>query len=403
MTKECKKRKYKIEGYFSEVHAGWWEEPFKPHMALHKAIDRAKECGAALVVLSPDIITDVVRKGVDEDIRDMPEREKKACRPRHKDMLLLKKILGSVAVASVIPPDTLYRKIWSFVKKLEQAGKGEGVSGLLQRCSQSPDTVFQTERNQEFFHSGLPTVDKLVSKGKGWPAKSFVELSGNESGKTTLCLTLCQYACQQGKSVAYFDLRDGVGEEQIQGLGLSKYCGQSFLLYKEKTIGKIEEILDGILLSDDFAYIILDDVSPMVTQEMLEKPLRDYDKKKNTSDFNAFFERAKTKLQSSPSQAVFLTLNYLGRWMNDFGESCYKDSHGLSMKDYFDIRLQLHKEWLQYKKVKRAGIKFIPYLSGLRLEVHKSRYSSFGLTGELQLSPNRAIIDPCKRVVFCER
>lgn len=405
ITGECKKRKYQIERYFSEIHAGWWEEAFKPRMSLHKAIDRARESGAVLVVLSPDIITDMIREGVDVDIRDMPERQKKACRLRHKDMLLLRKILGNVPVASVLPPDTLYRKIRSFVKKLERTGKGKSVKDLLQEwCSEQQKMVSQTAESDEFFLSGLPTVDKLVSNGKGWPTKSFVELCGNQSGKTTLCLTLCQHACQQGKSVVYLDARDGVGDLQIHGFGLSEYNGQSFHLHKASAIREIEGIIDEAIQSDSIAYIVLDDVSPLITEEMLEDPIRDYDKKKNARVFYGFFERAKIKLQNSPCQAVFLVLNYLGEWKNDFGESRFGASRGLSMKDYFDIRLQLHKEWVQYKKTEIwSGLKYVPCMSGLLMEVHKSPYSSFGLMGELQLSPNRAIIAPCKKITICEK
>lgn len=72
------------------------------------------------------------------------------------------------------------------------------------------------------FDSGILPLDIVLNGGLKFGG-CYAIASPSQGGKSTLTLQICKYLCDIGRYAFYFDIEQGVDENQIEGAGLTKY------------------------------------------------------------------------------------------------------------------------------------------------------------------------------------
>lgn len=128
------------------------------------------------------------------------------------------------------------------------------------------------------FSSGILPLDIILNGGMKFGG-CYAIGSPSQGGKSTLTLQICKFLCDSGKFVYYFDIEQGVDENQIEGAGLSKYLepldgedyprfGFTNEVYRysdfQNAIRDIVELKKQGIVSYDF--IIADSLSSLVSE-----------------------------------------------------------------------------------------------------------------------------------------
>jgi len=117
----------------------------------------------------------------------------------------------------------------------------------------------------EWLSTGMPLLDKLLSRGKGIPYGKIIEIYGKEAtGKTAFCHYLISRVQKEGGYGIYIDFESSFDSEQLDGYGIDK----ARVLYSAPET--IEEAFKGIfqILDESKKYspfvIVIDSVAAMV-------------------------------------------------------------------------------------------------------------------------------------------
>lgn len=200
----------------------------------------------------------------------------------------------------------------------------------------------ELEEEDEFIESGSVMLDVIISNGKGFPRKKFIQITSESgAGKSTMLLHACKKACKEGKHVIYIDTEKGINESQINGVGLTDYLGNQFLLFKVDTYDNIEEILESALSDTklDIAYVVIDSITAIIPDKLLDKRMSESAEVglKARQD-SLFLQKYKAILNRSSSKASFLFINQM-RTNISFVNTTVGEAGGQAQKYYMDIRL----------------------------------------------------------------
>jgi len=130
------------------------------------------------------------------------------------------------------------------------------------------------------FDSGILPLDIVLNGGLKFGG-CYAIASPSQGGKSTLTLQICKYLCDIGEHTYYFDIEQGVDENQITGAGLDKYLkplpgeeyprfGFTNEVYRYNDFQ--EAIRDIVALKKegivDYKFIVADSLSSLVSENI---------------------------------------------------------------------------------------------------------------------------------------
>lgn len=231
------------------------------------------------------------------------------------------------------------------------------MSTLNQRMA-NLNKKFKTFTKTQYIPTGSLIMDIVM--GGGLPVGKMIELASDAgAGKTTIVLSMCRELLRQGKKIIYLDHEGAVSTSQLEGTGVLPYlnCDENpegnFHLFQVMTYSESEEILDALLGSREFALVVIDSVTSMISDEYLANAIDPDTKEKSRSvtdvmpaedarilgKFLKKFKAVCTKFDTS-----MILINQLRTNLNITGGMSSKISTGGAAVEFFpDIRLRLEK------------------------------------------------------------
>lgn len=228
---------------------------------------------------------------------------------------------------------------------------------------------FKTFTRTTFMPTGSLVMDIVM--GGGLPVGKIIELTSDAgAGKTTIALSMCRELLLHGKKVIYLDYEGAVTTSQLEGIfGNNPKTGESYLdeflysednpsgsffLFQVTTYMDGEEVLNNLISTDEFSFIVLDSVTSMVPDEYLEQ-VNNPDSKEGkyaTDDSRPAIDARlvgkflkKFKAACTEHDVTMLLINQLRTDLNitGYGTSSKKSTGGASVEYLPDIRLRLEK------------------------------------------------------------
>ena len=121
-----------------------------------------------------------------------------------------------------------------------------------------------------FIRTGSIVLDALL--GGGVPRGTFILWSsGAGIGKSTAALHICRSYCSQGLKVLYLDYEGGVNDNQLRGIGVSRFMydpkknpSGNLFIFRAYTFADAEEFLDSLL--DEVDLVVFDSITAMLPE-----------------------------------------------------------------------------------------------------------------------------------------
>lgn len=264
-----------------------------------------------------------------------------------------------------------------------------GSAADVEKTLESICKNYKTYRKTEYMKTDLLVVDMVL--GGGIPKGRMIEvLSPSGLGKSTTVLNVCKNLAEKGHKVIYLDFEGGVGESQLEGIGLiddlydpDDNPDGCFYLWQISTYRDAEDILDQLLPSGDFDLVVIDSVAAMINDKYLEGIERGSNKVSVTdsrpgsdsqvlSVFLKKYTAFKTKFDVS-----FIFINQLRTKINLMAPSQEVGSGGKSFEYYMDVRTKLSKIRPMTRKLETInGTEEINVGMEVYFEAYKSRVST---------------------------
>lgn len=248
------------------------------------------------------------------------------------------------------------------------------VKSLTALCQ---DDTTEVDKD-EFLESGSIVFDAVLSNGKGFPRRKFIQLSSESGcGKSTMALHICKTLCANGYITFYLDSEKAVNDTQIESFGLKDYLNKSFFHRQLSTFEEAEEILDSILIPDDrFALIVVDSITNLYPEKVLEKSIAEIEPGLQARYMSLFLPKYKAKLKNSGCPASFLFINQMRNKINFMRGSTYEAAGGSAQKFNMDIRLLMTLKTKLKKMVSTiTGREETPYGAINTIYSEKNRYN----------------------------
>lgn len=236
---------------------------------------------------------------------------------------------------------------------------------------------YKTFTHTTYMPTGSLIMDTVM--GGGLPVGKVIELASDAgAGKTTITLSMCRELLLQGKKVIYLDHEGAVTTSQLTGIfGKNRATGNMyidewlytednpdgrFFLFQVQTYSEAEEVLDNLLGSKEFSFVVIDSVTAMVADEYLtdvENP--DSKDGKDVTDMRPAVDARllgkflkKFKAVCTKYDVTMMLINQLRTNLNitGMGMSTKISTGGAAIEFYPDIRLRLEKPQPIYQNKK---------------------------------------------------
>jgi len=228
--------------------------------------------------------------------------------------------------------------------------------------------------SDEFIKSGSIILDMVVSNGKGLPLNKFIEVASDSGlGKTTMVLHAMKSACDQGHRVVYLDIEGGINDDLLDGIGLTQYYDDLFIVLPIQTYGEAEEICMDMI--GNCTFIVVDSITALLPDELLEKSITQVLPGLQSRYLSNFLQKFKGQVTNSGTSMIFI--NQIRNKFNFRGQTTQDSAGGYAMKFYQDVRIFFKKSAKMEKKmVTGDGEKTIEYGCINKIYTKKNRYNS---------------------------
>jgi recombination protein RecA len=196
------------------------------------------------------------------------------------------------------------------------------------------------------YPDGHPTVSTGslaidVSTGIGGiPVGRYTEIYGPEAGgKTTLCLTICKYALNQGLKTLYVDVENSVDSKYAKSIIGDLYNSDEFIIAQPHTAEDSFSIAEAGI-DNGYRCIIFDSVASISPEDEMEK---DYGKQViglSPRLTNQFLKKTKAKIREK--EVVFIITNQIRANIGAYVGG-YTTPAGYALKHYTSLRIYLSK------------------------------------------------------------
>lgn len=226
----------------------------------------------------------------------------------------------------------------------------------------------------EFVKSGSIILDMVVSNGRGLPLNKFIEVASDSGlGKSTMVLHAMKSACDQGHRVVYLDVEGGLNDALIDGIGLTQYLDDLFIVLPIQTYSEAEEICMDMV--GNCSFIIIDSITALLPDELLEKSITQVLPGLQSRYMSNFLQKFKGMVTNSGTSMIFI--NQIRNKFNFRGQTTQDSAGGYAMKFYQDVRIFMKKSAKMEKKmVTGDGEKTIEYGCINKIYTKKNRYNS---------------------------
>ena len=267
------------------------------------------------------------------------------------------------------------------------------MAETAQEMMKSLSVKYTKTKGDSFLSSGSIIFDSVLSKGKGIPRNKFIQISSASGlGKSTAVLHFCKAACAQGLDVAYLDSEKAVNDSQLEGIGLMEYLDTHFFLYQISTYEEAEEVCDKALTNPNLAYIIVDSLTWLISEKLLEQSVSDVLPGLDARMIGSFLRKYKTALQRSKSECTFIFINQMRNKLNFRGQTSYKAAGGEAQEFGMDIRLMFTKnQSLERQTEGLEGKKAVPYGANINVYADKNRYNRPNIVGVMTVIYGKGI------------
>lgn len=240
------------------------------------------------------------------------------------------------------------------------------------------DGLYQPHE-QTYIPSGSVIFDILFSDGKGVPLGTFIELYSQAGiGKSTCALHMCKQACQLGHKAIYLDVEHAVNPSQLSGIGLDPFIqsGQ-FKLYPIVSFKDAEDIMSSVIEDPDLTYIIIDSITAMIPDPMLDKDasITDVLPGLHARYSNMFLQKFKPLARKH--NTTILLVNQM-RTKLDFRRGGYDaPAGGNALQYYCDIITQIKlRKKLEHTVLTGDGKSIVPYGSECEAITIKNKHAN---------------------------
>ena len=225
--------------------------------------------------------------------------------------------------------------------------------------------------------TGMTILDAILSDGKGVPNSCWIQLtSGSGCGKTHIVLTLARTMCKKGKKVVYIDSEKGVNESQMKGIGILPYYNKTFFLYPIATFEEAEEIMTGCMEDEEVALVIIDSLTALMPQKMLEKECTSAEPGVQARAMSVFIQKWRILFSKTSHQPTVFNVNQ-ERTKISFVATNVGEAGGLAQQYYHDIRLRMRKKSALTKTVQTTeGKQSVEYGAENELWATKNRHAA---------------------------
>ena len=229
-------------------------------------------------------------------------------------------------------------------------------------------------KSEEFVKSGSIILDMVISNGKGIPLNKFIEVASDSGlGKSTIVLHACKAACDQGHRVLYLDAEGGINESLLDGIGLTQYLDDLFIVLPIQTYGEAEEICMDMI--GNCTYIVVDSITALLPDELLEKSITQVLPGLQARYMSSFLQKFKGMVTNSGTSMIFI--NQVRNKFNFRGQTTQDSAGGYALKFYQDVRIFMKKSAKMEKRaVTGDGEKVIEYGCLNKIYTKKNRYNT---------------------------
>jgi len=229
-------------------------------------------------------------------------------------------------------------------------------------------------KSDEFVKSGSIILDMVVSNGRGLPLNKFIEVASDSGlGKSTMVLHAMKSACDQGHRVVYLDIEGGLNDALLEGIGLTQYLDDLFIVLPIQTYGEAEEICMDLV--GNCSFIVVDSITALLPDELLEKSITQVLPGLQSRYLSNFLQKFKGQVTNSGTSMIFI--NQIRNKFNFRGQTTQDSAGGYAMKFYQDVRIFMKKSAKMEKKmVTGDGEKTIEYGCINKIYTKKNRYNS---------------------------
>ena len=205
--------------------------------------------------------------------------------------------------------------------------------------------------NIKYRSSGIPELDKIISKGKGFPRAKMIEVFGAENaGKTHLLFQYARVVQARGKIAVLFDVENRYSPEYIfDEIGLKK---DLTIIIKCQSA---DEVLESMLTwcnDPRIGVIGIDSIGALVTEQEMEGELSDANIGAQARMLTRWSNRL-TKKITNPDSPTVLCCNQL---RDNVGGGTYapqtKTPGGRSYKHLLCVRIKVTPR----TKIERGGV-----------------------------------------------
>lgn len=180
-----------------------------------------------------------------------------------------------------------------------------------------------------------------IFEGKGLPLGKVVELASREGvGKSTTMFNVSRNLCAAGYNVVYIDAERAITDSLLDGVGVSRYLGQTFFLMPVCSYEQISDVFDKILPHKP-TMIVLDSITALRPAKIADLNVEDIQPGLCARLQSNFFLKYKDVLATSGTTLVIL--NQMRVKLNFKGLSTEVPAGGNAMKFYADCRLVVRK------------------------------------------------------------
>lgn len=256
-------------------------------------------------------------------------------------------------------------------------------------------------KEDEFVSSGSVIFDVVASNGKGLPLNKFIEIASDSGlGKTTIILHAMKHACDNGHRVVYLDSEGGINDSLLEGIGLSQYRDDLFIVLPIQTYGEAEEICTDLI--GNCSFIVIDSITALLPDEMLEKSITQVLPGLQSRYMSNFLQKFKGMITNSGTSMVFI--NQVRNKFNFRGQTTQDSAGGYAMKFYQDIRFFMKKSAKMEKKTMTAdGEKTIEYGCINKLYTKKNRYNAPFVEAEIAVVYGKGVSNLMSYLQWFER
>lgn len=250
------------------------------------------------------------------------------------------------------------------------------VSNSLQKKLDSMSEKFKkSDEACEFISTGSVIIDSVISNGKGFPRGKMIEVHSESGiGKSTTILQACKVACGMGKVCIYLDAEDGANDDQLASIGLLEYKDKLFFVYPVSTYKEAEEVLN-LFDGEDICYIVLDSISALMPDELLDKSVADVLPGLKARYDSLFLQKYKAYLKRNTCSLILI--NQMRTRLNFRGMSTSGAAGGKALEFYPDIRIEYKKISDLTKKARTIeGVTEIKYGAEVSVKTLKNRFNA---------------------------